>query len=251
MTRALLCALLALLLAPLAYGQTVDLTYAPEIGSTRGYNVSIEGTFDTPGIKGLVLQGDSCHIITIQERSDEGFLQEIQLGRTYLSAGTQALPSNAEGCTAGYVLDGRALVAAVTRELDLEDLDVGDMFGLVASFLHELGLPAQEIAVGESWETEQAEAPSILSAYGLDTRLTTEGKLVALAEGVATLETRQVRVLTGEDQEATCETTCVSRVAVATWTLLSAEAKVTLTNRQGGETMTSFHDATIRLELGE
>lgn len=249
-------ALLALLLSvPCVMAQTIDLTYAPEPGEAVRYEATIEGLLDLPQATGVAIKASTGYSVQVlEDEAEEGFIHEVVLGATEASIGPETLPSTGEGKAAKIGLDARGLTVKVFEALPAELRDGADGIGQFAFLPRDLMLPAGEVAVGDTWETTQKDGPSIMAApNGIREtgEVTAKTTLVALEDGVATLETAFTATGDLGGYQTTVEGKTTLKLDTATWTILQAETTVNMESRQGPGDWMKLRNVTIKLERAE
>ncbi len=249
-----LCVLAVLVVAPWAMAQTVDLTYAPAAEETaRAYTLEFEGLLDLPQQKGLALKARTMRAIEIGERVETGTRQTLTFGAAEVTLEGEALPSTAEGAVAEYVVDGRGMVVEVTEAIAADKLADGDQLASLPDFLFEFALPGKEVAVGETWEVTQGISPSLVEQPQESERSVTavKGKLVSLEDGVATIELEIRGNSLSAGYTTVVEAASVLKMNVETWTLLEAEAKLTVESGMGPGQGFKLRDVAVKVTREE
>jgi len=229
-------ALLAAVLCTAAAAQSVNLTYAPPAGDPVAYKATIEGSLDVPQMAGLQVKYEAQYKWTVTAVEAGKITRQVTVDSASLDVSGQELPCTFVGFPAEgiYGPDGR--LSEATKPFPAPTMNNADTIVALQLELHDLWLPAKEVAVGDTWEIDAEDPPSLMDMGGIDRseKVHVKGTLESFDGTVATIVA--VTSIEGEGMgaKATGEIKCTIKVDTGTWVVISGEATLNLTQEGPG-----------------
>jgi len=242
-------ALLAAILCTAAAAQSVNLTYAPPVGDPIAYKATIEGTLDVPQAAGLVVDYAAEYKWAVTAVGEGKITRQVTVDSASVDISGQKLPCTFVGFPAEgiYGPDGR--LSEATKPFPAPSMNNADTLVVLQLELHDLWLPAKETAVGETWEIDAEDPPSLIdmSAIERSEKGHVKGTLESLEGTIATIVWEMTFEGEAEGGKATGEIKCTLKVDTGTWVVVSGEATLNLT-REGPEGKAVLRDWKIKIE---